>query len=117
VYENKSCFAFLDINPVAAGHALVIQKEHYETMLDMPDDVLRDLIVATKKVAKAVKHGMEAEGFNVQMNNYEASGQMVPHAHFHIIPRKSDDGLKLWPGFSYKEGVKEKLAEEIRHFL
>jgi len=117
LYEDKNSYAFLDIMPIRPGHALVIPKKHYETMLDIPDDCLKDMAIATKKVSKAVKEGLEAEGFNVQMNNYEASGQLVPHAHFHIVPRVEGDGLKLWPGGSYEKGEKEKIAKQISHFL
>jgi histidine triad (HIT) family protein len=117
VYEDEEVFAFLDIGPVNKGHTLVIPKEHHETIVDIPDDLLHKVIVVVKKLSKAVKEGVGADGFNVLMSNHEAAGQVVPHAHFHIIPRLSSDGLKHWPHGKYDEGemdsVKEKIVSKI----
>jgi len=117
LYEDDNVLAFLDIMPVNTGHALIITKKHYETLLDVPDSVLGTYFTAVKKVAGAVKKGMEAEGFNMQMNNYPAAGQVVPHAHIHIVPRFPNDGLRNWPGGKYKEGQQEEVAKRISHFL
>ena len=114
VYENKNVLAFLDIYPVNKGHVLIIPKKHYETLTDIPDELLADVMKATKKVAKAVMKAMKTDGFNVGMNNYKAAGQLVPHAHFHIIPRFNEDGLKLWPQGSYQEGEMKPIAEAIK---
>jgi len=114
VYENKKVLAFLDIYPVNKGHVLIIPKKHYETLTDIPDELLADVMKATKKVAKAVMKAMKTDGFNVGMNNYKTAGQLVPHAHFHIIPRFKEDGLKLWPQGSYQEGEMKPIAESIK---
>ena len=118
IYEDKDILAFLDIAPVNKGHALVIPKEHHETILDVPDDLLQKVIIATKKVSKALMKAANAEGLTVTMNNYKAAGQEVPHAHFHIIPRYSKDGLKLWPQGKYDsnemEEYKNKILKEIK---
>jgi histidine triad (HIT) family protein len=114
VYENKKVLAFLDIYPVNKGHVLIIPKKHYDTLTDIPDELLADVIKATKKIAKSVMKAMRADGFNVGMNNYKAAGQLVPHAHFHIIPRFSNDGLKLWAQGSYQEGEMKPIAESIK---
>jgi histidine triad (HIT) family protein len=117
VYEDEKVFAFLDIGPVNKGHTLVIPKEHHETIVDVPDDLLKDVIVVVKKLSKTVKNGVGADGFSVLTNNYEAAGQVVPHAHFHIIPRLNSDGLMHWPQNKYSEGemdsVKEKIVSKI----
>ncbi|MAG78643.1 HIT family protein [archaeon] len=117
VYEDDLVLAFLDINPVNKGHVLVISKGHYETILDIPDDVLKELILVVKKVSKAVKEGMNVRGFNVTMNNYKEAGQLVPHAHFHIIPRNGDDGLKAWPSGVYSDGEIDGVLNKIRDKL
>jgi len=114
IFENTKVLAFLDIYPVNKGHVLIIPKKHYETILEIPDELLGDVIKASKKVSKAVMKTMKADGFNVGMNNYKASGQLVPHAHFHIIPRYENDGLKPWPQGSYQEGEMKLVAESIK---
>jgi histidine triad (HIT) family protein len=113
IYENETNIAFLDINPVNKGHVLVIPKNHFETYIDLPDDEVSSLALAVKKVAKAVKTGISTDGFNIQMNNHEAAGQVVPHVHFHIVPRFRNDGLKLWDGGEYSENEMEETKKQI----
>ena len=117
LYDDENVFAFLDIAPVNKGHALVIPKKHYETIFDVPDDELQKLAVAVKKVASAVKKAVNAEGVSIAMSNYKAAGQVVPHAHFHIMPRFENDGLKLWPQGKYEEGEMKQFGEKIRKTL
>ena len=117
VYENNKVLAFLDIGPVHKGHTLVIPKEHYETILDIPEDLLKEVIAVTKKVSKAVKQGVEADGISIGQSNFKAGGQVVPHLHFHIMPRFSEDGLKFWPQGKYEEGEMDKFREKIAKFL
>jgi histidine triad (HIT) family protein len=113
VYEDKVVYAFLDINPVKKGHTLVIPKEHYETYLDIPESTLKDFAVVLKRVAIAVKLATSAEGVNITMNNYKAAGQVVPHAHFHIIPRHMHDGLHSWPSGKYDGKEIEDFRSKI----
>lgn len=113
IYESDNVLAFLDVMPVNKGHVLVIPKGHYETLLDIPEEILKEISSAVKKVAGAVKKGVGADGLNIMMNNYPAAGQEVPHAHIHIVPRFKADGLKLWPGSSYEKGVMEKTRQDI----
>jgi len=117
VYETKNTLAIMDIQPVNKGHVLIIPKIHYETLLDLPDNILTEISILVKRVSAAVKHGVKAPGFNIMMNNYPVAGQVVPHAHIHIVPRFLNDGLRLWPGGSYKEGEQEQIKEKIASFL
>jgi histidine triad (HIT) family protein len=117
VFENEKVLAFLDIGPVNIGHTLVIPKEHHKTILEIPDDTLKELSLVLKHLSGAVKEGVDADGINIGMNNFEAAGQVVPHAHFHIMPRFKDDGLKLWPQVSYEDGQIKKIADKIVSFL
>jgi histidine triad (HIT) family protein len=94
IYENDNFFAMPDKNPVVPGHTLIIPKKHFENVMDMPASLGRELIDAVKAVAEIrIKEG--AEGFNLIQNNFEPAGQVVMHAHFHVLPRKKDDGFKL----------------------
>ncbi len=114
VYEDEHTLAFLDIRPNNHGHTLVIPKDHFENIYTLPDETLARLSLAVKKVAIAVKNGMDADGINLIMNNEEAAGQIIFHAHMHIVPRTKDDGYKHWPQGEYLEGEAEAVVEKIR---
>lgn len=118
VYEDEEYIAFLDINPINYGHALVIPREHHENVLDAPGEILAGMIKVAKKVAPAVVSAMEADGFNIGINNGRAAGQLVDHVHVHIIPRNEDDNLKSWPSrFKYAQGEMAATAKKIKELV
>ena len=94
VYENDNFFAILDIHPIAEGHTLIIPKKHFINILDMPASMGEELISAIKDVSSELIKNGKAEGFNVLQSNEKVAQQEVFHLHFHIIPRKKNDGLK-----------------------
>jgi len=95
VYEDAEVMAFLDVNPIEKGHVLVVPRQHYEVIMDAPEAVLQQVTCVVRKVACALmKSG--ATGVNVQQNNYPAAGQVVPHLHFHVIPRYGQDAPRSW---------------------
>lgn len=115
VYDQGGIFAFLDIAPVNKGHALVVPKKHHATLFDLPPDLGRELLTALKLVGQAVMQATGAAGLNVGMNNFEVAGQLVHHAHFHLIPRHEGDGLKLWTQHAYESGEEmQKLAQAVK---
>lgn len=115
VFENDHVLAFLDINPIAQGHTLVVPKGHYATLLDVPPPLGVELIGAMQRIADAVLEATNADGFNCLQNNFSAAGQMVFHAHWHIIPRFLNDGLVDWPASAYPSPeLMQNLAESIR---
>ncbi|MCX7822337.1 MAG: HIT family protein [Syntrophobacterales bacterium] len=113
LYEDDSTMSFLDINPINPGHALVIPKNHYPTILDVDEEDLKKTIIATKIVAKALKDALSCDGINILQNNFEAAGQLIYHFHIHVIPRFEGDGLKVWSGVPYKEGAMEDIHGKI----
>lgn len=118
VFESETCLAFLDIAPVNAGHTLVLPKGHYPTLMDIPVELGADLTHTLSTVGKAVMEATGADGLNLMQNNYEAAGQLVHHVHFHLIPRHSDDGLKLWPQSGYDNPDEmSRLAKTIAGLL
>ncbi len=117
VLETPRVLAFLDIAPVNYGHTLVIPKDHYQNFLDLPDDLWQEMSRVSRQVARALQAGLQAEGFNIGMNNFEAAGQEVFHAHIHVIPRYFSDGLRLFPQESYRPGDIEKTAAQLRQAL
>jgi len=117
IYEDDEFYAFLDLHPINKGHTLVIPKKHCRNLLDFPKAKETDLMEFLKKIAKAVVKGVGADGFNLGMNNESVAGQVIFHAHFHIIPRFKNDGLASWPDKEYKEGEMEEIKTAIKkHF-
>ncbi len=115
VFENDKVLACLDIGPIALGHTLVLPKAHHEILTDLPADLLKDTVDIVYKVAPAVVKGMGAEGFNLLVNNKKCAGQAIAHVHFHIIPRKTDDGVKFnWSPKKYAEGEMQKTLDQIK---
>jgi len=111
LYEDDLVLSFLDIMPAAKGHALVVPKRHYATLLDMPHDELRQVAEAVQKIAAATMVALPGvEGFNVLQSNNEAAGQVIPHVHFHIIPRHREDKIN----FAWEHGKAE--AEELKRY-
>lgn len=118
LFETEKTQAFLDAFPAAKGHSLIIPKTHYETLLEIPEEDLKDAIVVAKKVAGAVVKATNADGFNLVQNNKEAAGQLVKHVHFHLVPRFKDDGLKLtFPSNQEEEKVLLEMQEKIKKEL
>jgi histidine triad (HIT) family protein len=117
VLETPGVLAFLDIAPVNYGHTLVIPKVHYRNLLELPDELWTEMGQVSRRVAQALRVTLYAQGFNIGMNNFEAAGQVVFHAHIHVIPRYFSDGLKLFPQESYKPGDLEKTAAQLRQAL
>src|SRR6056297_908993 len=97
VYESESSLAFLDINPVARGHTVVIPKKHYQNMLDISEGALKPFFSDLKKVSAKLKEKLDADGFNLLQNNFRAAGQLVDHFHFHVIPRRKNDEAFKFP--------------------
>lgn len=114
IYEDEVALAFLDIHPVTPGHTLVIPKEHCENLLDIPEETLKGVVAAAKKISKAVITGVGAKGFNFSQNNGAVAGQVINHLHFHIIPRKESDGLTHWPHKDYVNGEEKEIAEKVK---
>ena len=112
IFESDKIVAILDINPVSLGHALVMPREHFETLSDLPPELAAELSRASQKVAQGVLKATGAEGFNLLMNNRKCAGQAILHAHFHVIPRRSHDGIKFsWPTRRYTDEMKQLDAD------
>jgi len=116
VYEDNDVIAFLDIRPNQPGHTLVVPKTYARNIFDINESEWTTLTEAVRKIAPAVKEAMHADGVNISMNNESAAGQIVFHAHIHIIPRfDRDSGYS--GGASYKPGEASEIASAIREKL
>lgn len=94
VKESNNFFAIRDAHPKAEGHTLVIPKKHFVTLLDIPNTLGSELTKILKDVASDILDSKLGNGFNIIQNNLAPAGQVVMHAHFHVIPRHEGDGLK-----------------------
>ena len=101
VFEDEISLAFLDHRPVFPGHSLLIPKDHYETLTDLPVDLTGPFFKNAQLLARAIESAMAAEGTFVAINNRVS--QSVPHLHVHVVPRRRKDGLKgfFWPRHPY----------------
>jgi histidine triad (HIT) family protein len=116
--DTKKLMAFLDVNPVNPGHSLVVPKRHVERLPQLSQDELHSCIFAAQRVGRAVMDATDSPGLNLLQNNHECAGQHVPHVHFHVIPRKPDDGFSLgWRQGEYGEGELEDMQETISALL
>ena len=95
INESENFIVIRDVSPKTQGHSLVIPKKHYKTFLDIPSILHTEFLDVVKESTLKLIKETNSEGFNLVMNNYEVAGQVVPHAHLHIIPRKKNDDFKL----------------------
>ena len=118
VFEDEISLAFLDHRPVFPGHCLMIPKVHYETLTDLPEDLIGPFFTRTQLLARAIESAVAAQGTFVAMNNRVS--QSVPHFHVHIVPRRRKDGLKgfFWPRYPYPDNeAAEAVQLSIRRAL
>lgn len=119
VYEDEYVLAFLDLNPAAPGHTLVVPKKHADTLLDLKPGTGDALMQAMRKVGAAQRKVTGADGFNCVQNNFPAAGQEVMHVHWHVIPRTEGDKIiQPWKPGSYEDfnlmgAMAERLSSEI----
>ena len=118
IFENESVVAFLDIGPLAEGHVLVIPRAHSGKMSELPAAECSQLGAVLPKIARALLAVTGAEGFNLVVNEGRAAGQLVPHVHFHLIPRVANDRLGFrWDAGTYPPGRAEELVAAYQQAL
>jgi histidine triad (HIT) family protein len=108
LYEDERTLAFMDINPLNTGHALVIAKHHYPDLYAAPDQVLAAVIAGARRVATAVRDALRPDGINLVQANGPGAAQSVPHLHVHVLPRRLDDEAKL--NWGLKPGDRNAVA-------
>lgn len=114
LYEDEQFKVILDLGPATKGHALILPKEHYANLFELPEETASDAMKLAKKMAGIMKEKLGADGFNLVQNNGETAGQTVMHFHLHLIPRYKDDGQHiLWePGTATQEEL-EAVQKQI----
>ena len=97
IYEDDDFRVILDIEPASKGHALILPKEHYANLYELPEELASKALIVAKKVVTKMTDIVGCDGYNVLQNNGEAAGQTVFHFHMHLIPRyKEDDVTITW---------------------
>jgi histidine triad (HIT) family protein len=118
VLDQPDMLAFLDHRPLFWGHSLLIPRKHYETMLDLPSELMGPLFQASTRLARAMEEALAATGSFVAVNNRVS--QSVPHLHVHVVPRRPKDGLRgfFWPRTRYdSEEQAHQVASKLRAAL
>ena len=114
IYEDELVLAFLDIGPINFGHTLVIPKEHHESSATIPEATAGRMFRVGSRIGIALKRKFEYEAFNLHLADGTAAGQVVMHAHLHVVPRGVEDGFRWnWRQLSYKDGELKEFAEEL----
>ena len=118
LYEDDDLLVFLDIAPANKGHTLVISKQHFPTLHEIDENTLNKVMAMVKKTAQALSSALGCDGYNVLMNAGKAAGQLVPHVHFHVIPRYENDGQRLgWDHVKYNDKEIDEYKDKISKFL
>lgn len=113
IFENEYVLAFLDISKDLEGHTLVIPKKHFTNVLDCDDKYLAEVIKAVKLISNHYL-SIGYDGVNVINASGKAAEQSVFHLHFHILPRKNNDGYKAFPVLNEKDIDLEKVCEKLK---
>ncbi len=122
VFEDDISVGLLDYRPLFPGHVLLLPKDHYITIADLPEDLVKSFFYNVQLLSKAVEKGIGAQGVLVAINNRVS--QSIPHLHVHIVPRNKGDGLRgfFWPRKKYKDeehmaSVKKLIQNAIKEIL
>ena len=116
LYEDDAFRVILDLGPAAKGHALILPKEHYANLYELPEETAADAMKLAQRMMRKMTEKLDCDGFNIVQNNGEAAGQTVFHFHMHLIPRYKNDGEILKyiagdPGPEELERIKKTLTE------
>ena len=117
VLDEGPAMAFLDTRPLFKGHTLLVPREHYETLPDLPAELLAPYFSETQRLSAAMETAFGAAGSFVAINNRVS--QSVPHLHTHVVPRTKGDGLRgfFWPRTKYKDGEAAEYGKRLRDAL
>lgn len=114
LYEDEQFRVILDMGPAAKGHALILPKEHFANLYELPEEWCGKAFCLAKKMAGQMTQKLDCDGFNLVQNNGETAGQTVFHFHIHMIPRYQEDGQKIgWKPFSPTPEELEAVRAQI----
>lgn len=114
IYEDKYTYAFLDISNDGNGHILVIPKKHCTNVLDCDEETLAHVLATIKLIGNHLVNNCGFDGVNVINASGESAEQSVFHLHFHVLPRKKNDGMHVFPSLKKNDKTLEELCEELK---
>ena len=115
LYESELALAFLDINPVTRGHALVVPKRHVEKLSQLSGQEVEEVFTTAAKLAEASLGALDAKGANLWVNQGRVAGQVVDHFHVHVVPRYAEEDLKIEVrGEKLSDSEMRSIAEKIK---
>ena len=114
LYEDDKFRVILDLGPASKGHALILPKEHYADIYELPEELAGEVYKLAAKMAKKMTAALGCDGFNIVQNNKEVAGQTVFHFHMHLIPRYENDQVGLtWKPGTLTDEVKQEILEKM----
>ena len=115
LYEDETFRVILDLGPASKGHALILPKEHYADIYELPEENAGKVFKLAAKMAKKMTAALGCDGFNIVQNNKEVAGQTVFHFHMHLIPRYKGDQVGLsWKPGTLTDEVKQEILEKMK---
>lgn len=115
IYEDDLVYAFMDLFPINFGHVLVVPKQHHVSVSTIPENIAGRMFLVGSRIGVAMRRALNAEGFNFHLSDGAPAGQVVMHAHLHVVPRWADDGFHWnWRQLQYEnDAAREELAAKI----
>ena len=114
IYEDELIYAFLVISPINFGHTLVIPKEHHQSASTIPEETAGRMFRVASRIGILLKRMDEFDAYNLHLADGTAAGQVVMHAHLHVVPRGAEDGFRWnWRQLKYDDGKMAEIAAEI----
>ena len=115
LYEDEDFRVILDLGPATKGHALILPKNHFANLFEIPEDMDAKAFILAKKIAKKMKDVFGCDGVNIVQNNGVAAGQTVFHFHIHLIPRYKDDQQNLtWEQHTYEDATMDEIERILK---
>lgn len=115
IYEDDDFRVILDIEPASKGHALILPKEHYANLYELPEELASKALIVAKKVITKMTKIVDCEGYNVLQNNGEVAGQTVFHYHIHLIPRYKEDDVTIeWNHGTLTDELKTEILSQMK---
>lgn len=115
LYEDADFRVIMDIEPASKGHALILPKEHYANIYELPEELAAKVMILAKKMITKLTDIVGCDGYNVLQNNGEVAGQTVFHFHMHLIPRYAEDDVTItWKPGALSNEIKEEILSKIK---
>lgn len=118
LYEDEDFRVIFDASPATEGHVLILPKEHYANVFELPEELASKVFALAKKIATVLKEITGCEGVNILQNNGEAAGQTVFHFHMHIIPRYGNSGeMIMWKANELNQDKVDEIIAKVQGLL